>query len=93
LKLKHKGSMLLESLTALAISLLVVFTLTYCVNEQFKLLQTWEEKVNADKIILLHLKNENVPDILVVKGKKYFFRQRDDLYQVKVNNSVYQIKK
>jgi hypothetical protein len=76
LKLQHKGFVLLESLTAFTISLMIILTLTYCVNEQFKLLNRWEEQVNADKIVLLNLKNDNIPNPLIIEGQKYFFQEK-----------------
>jgi hypothetical protein len=93
LKLQHKGFVLLESLTAFTISLMIILTLTYCVNEQFKLLNRWEEQVNADKIVLLNLKNNNIPNPLIIEGQKYFFSRENNLFKVSVNNHVYQIEK
>lgn len=93
MKLQHKGFVLLESLTAFTISLMIILTLTYCVNEQFKLLNRWEEQVNADKIVLLNLKNDNIPNPLIIKGQKYFFSRENNLFKVSVNNHVYQIEK
>jgi len=85
--------MLLESLTGFAISLMIILTLSYCVNEQFKLLNQWEEQVNADKIILMHLKSKEIPNLLTIKGKEYSFTNTSNSYQVEVNKNVYQIKK
>ena len=93
LNLKRKGLLLLESLTAFFISLIIIFTLTYCVTEQLKLLNYWEERATADKVIWLHLKRNNIPDPLIVAGRKYYYHQQNNLYQVKVNNHVYSIKK
>lgn len=90
---RHDGFVLLESLTAFFISLLILLTLVYCVNEQFNLLNQWEEKVSSDKIILLHLKSDKIPNPLIIKDKKYYFSQESNTYQVKVNGHVYQIKK
>ncbi|AYE37774.1 hypothetical protein D1B17_03645 [Companilactobacillus zhachilii] len=90
---RRKGYLLLESLTALTISILIIFTLNYCINEQFKLLNSWERKVNADKIVLLHLKNKDVPNNLVIKGQEYYFTQLDDYYHVKVGKNDYKFKK
>jgi len=95
LRKKHEGFILVESLTAFAISLMIILTLSYCVNEQFSLLNHWEERVNADKIILLHLKVEgdiaenNIPNPLTIKGQKYLFSKKKNSYQVTVNNHVY----
>lgn len=91
MKLKHKGFVLVESLTSLAISLLIIFMLTYCVSEQFKLLDGWEQRVNAHKIILLHLSNPNLPAVMIIKGQKYYFQQTKNNYQVSVRNNVYQV--
>ena len=93
MKKKHEGFILLESLTGFAISLMIILTLSYCVNEQFKLLSHWEEQVNADKIILMHLKSKEIPNILIIKGKEYSFTNTSNSYQVEVNKNVYQIKK
>jgi len=97
LKKRHDGFILIESLTAFAISLMILLTLSYCVNEQFKLINYWEERVNADKIILLHIKNKdnsiakNFPNKLIIKGQSYYFTQSQNIYQVEVNNHVYKI--
>jgi len=93
LKLKHNGFILIESLTAFSISLLIILTLSYCVNEQFKLLNHWEEQVNADKIVLLHLKNDKVPNPLIIRNQRYYFSKESDFYRVHVNGQDYQIKK
>ncbi|MGQ2375637.1 hypothetical protein [Companilactobacillus zhachilii] len=90
---RHKGFVLIESLTALFISLLILWTLVYCVNEQFTLLNNWEEKVSSDKIILLHLKSDKIPNPIIIKDKKYYFSQDLNFYQVKVNGHAYKIKK
>ncbi|MFC6176992.1 hypothetical protein ACFQAV_09075 [Companilactobacillus huachuanensis] len=97
MKKKHDGFVLIESLTAFAISLMIILTLSYCVNEQFKLINYWEERVNADKIILLHIKNKdnkfarNFPNKLIIKGQSYYFTQNQNFYQVEVNKNVYKI--
>jgi len=70
---------------------MIIFTLTYCVNEQFKLLNQWEQRVTAHKIILLHLKSKDVPDKVIVKNKKYYFSEDNNKYRVTVNKDVYQI--
>ncbi|WP_338216622.1 hypothetical protein [Companilactobacillus muriivasis] len=93
MKKKHEGFILLESLTGFAISLMIILTLSYCVNEQFKLLSQWEEQVNADKIILMHLKSKEIPNVLIIKGKEYSFTNTSNSYQVEANKNVYQIKK
>lgn len=85
--------MLLDSLTGFAISLMIILTLSYCVNEQFKLLNHWEEQVSADKIVLMHLKSKEIPDLLIIKGKEYSFTNTSNFYQVEVNKNVYQIEK
>lgn len=92
LKNKRSGFILLESLVSLAISLLIIFTLTICVSEQFKLLNQWEHRVTAHKIIWLHLKSPAVRDPVIVKNEKYYFQQKGDLYQVIVGHEIYQIK-
>lgn len=92
LKKVHSGLVLLESLISLAISLVIISTLTLCISEQFKILHNWEERVNAHKLISLHLQNENIPDQITVKGQKYFFAKNQNSYQVRVNQNVYQIK-
>jgi len=91
LKEKHEAFVLLESITALMISLMIIFTLTLCVSEQFKLLNRWEQRVNAHKIMLLHLSNQNMRDPIIVKNQKYYFRQQENKYQVRVNGNVYQM--
>lgn len=99
MKRRHDGFILIESLTAFAISLMILLTLSYCVNEQFKLINYWEERVNADKIILLHLKNKDnkvardFPNKLIIKGQSYHFEQNQNFYQVEVNKHVYKIPK
>lgn len=99
LKKRHDGFILIESLTAFTISLMIILTLSYCVNEQFKLINYWEERVNADKIILLHIKNKdnritkNFPNELIIKGQSYHFKQKQNFYQVEVNKHVYKIPK
>ncbi len=92
LKQNREGFVLAESLVALSISVLIIFTLTYCVKEEFKVIDHWEERVNAHKIILLNLYSNNVPNPLIIKNKKYFFETINDGYQVTVNKNVYQIK-
>lgn len=89
---KSEGFVLIEAITSLTISLLIIFTLTYCVNEQFKVLNSWEQRVNAHKIILLHLQDTNMPQKVTVKGQDYYFSQTENKYQVRVNKNVYQIK-
>lgn len=91
LKRTHEGFVLMESLTALSISVLIIFTLTYCIKEEFELINHWEERVNAHKIILLNLQSKNVPNPLIIKDKKYFFKENNNKYQVMVNHNVYQI--
>ncbi|WP_057881253.1 hypothetical protein [Companilactobacillus kimchiensis] len=80
---------MIESLTALMISTLIILTLSICVSEQFKLLNEWEQRVNAHKIILLHLKSTELPNPIIVKGQKYYFYQKENKYQVRVNQNVY----
>lgn len=89
--MRHKAFILIESLTALAISMLIITTLTYCINEQFKLLDNWEQRVTAHKVIWLNLKSDHIPNPLIVKDKKYYFKKYDNKYQVKVGSNVYQI--
>lgn len=93
LKVQRKGFVLIEAITSLMISVMIIFTLTYCVNEQFHLLSSWEDRVNAHKIILLHLETDNLPNPIMIKNKKYFYEQQDNKYLVKVNGYVYQIEK
>ncbi|WP_119326560.1 hypothetical protein [Companilactobacillus musae] len=88
---RHEGFILIEAITSLTIALLVIFTLTLCVNEQFKLLNNWEQRVNAHKIVLLHLKNSQIPEKMTIKGQDYYFSQIKNKYQVRVNKNVYQI--
>jgi len=91
LRNKHEGFILLESLTALMISMMIIFTLSLCVSEEFKLLNHWEQRVNAHKIMLLHLGNANLRDPIVIKNQKYYFQQQNNNYQVRVNDNVYQM--
>lgn len=70
---------------------MVVLTLTYCINEQFKLLNNWEERVNAHKIMLLNLKNNNIPNPLIIKNQEYYFFRHENKFEVKVNKNVYQM--
>lgn len=83
---------MLESLTALMISTLVIFLLTICINEQFKLLNGWEQRVNAHKIILLNLKSPAIKNPITIENKKYYFKKIEGVYQVQVNKDVYKIK-
>jgi hypothetical protein len=92
LRQHREGFVLAESLVALSISVLIIFTLTYCVKEEFKVIDHWEERVNAHKIVLLNLRSHNVPNPLIIKDKKYFFETNNNEYQVTVNKNVYQIK-
>lgn len=91
LRIKHDGFILLESITGLLIAMMVILTLTFCVNEQFKLLAHWEERVNAHKLLLLHLQNSHIPDPIIIKDKKYYFHQQENKYQIQVNKNVYQM--
>jgi len=91
LKSKRDGFILLESLTALMISIMIIFTLSFCVSEEFKLLNHWEQRVNAHKIMLLHLSNTNLRDPIIIKNQKYYWRKQDNNYQVRVNDNVYQM--
>lgn len=90
---QHKGFMLIESITALAISLLVVGTLTYCITSQFRILNQWEQRVNAHKMILLHLQQKQIPQTITIKNQKYHFQENINNYQVSVGNDVYQMEK
>lgn len=90
---QREGFVLIESLTAFFISVLILWILVYCVNEQFTLLNNWEEKVSSDKVILLHIKSDKIPNPVIIKDKKYYFSQESDTYQVKVDGHVYKIKK
>ncbi|AUI70782.1 hypothetical protein COSHB9_13870 [Companilactobacillus alimentarius] len=90
---KRNGFILFESLTALIISVSVIFTLTLCVTEQFKLIDKWEQRVNAHKIILLYLEGQDVSRKIVIKNRVYYFSQTQNKYQVMVNKNVYQIEK
>lgn len=92
LRSRHLGFVLIESLTALMISTLVIFLLTICINEQFKLLNGWEQRVNAHKIILLNLKYPQLKNPITIENKRYYFEKNKENYQVRVNNDVYQIK-
>lgn len=80
-------------MTAFSISLMIILTLTYCINEQFKLVNYWEERVNADKIILMNLKSDNIPNPLIIKNQKYYYKSQKNSFQVEVNKHVYEIKK
>lgn len=83
---------MIESLTALMISTMIIFLLTICINEQFKLLNGWEQRVNAHKIILLNLKYPQLKNPITIENKRYYFKKNEKSYQVQVNNDVYQIK-
>ena len=90
---KRNGFILFESLTALIISVSVIFTLTLCVTEQFKLIDKWEQRVNAHKIILLYPEGQDVSRKIVIKNRVYYFSKTQNKYQVMVNKNVYQIEK
>lgn len=66
--------------------------LSLCVSEQFKLINQWEQRVNAHKIILLHLENPHMPKKVTVKNRIYYYQKIGNTYQVRVNNHVYQVK-
>lgn len=83
---------MLESLISLFVSLMIILTLTICVSEQFKLLNQWEHRVTAHKVIWLHLKSQAVRDPVIVKNQKYYFQQKGATYQVKVGHEIYQVK-
>lgn len=89
---RRSGFILVEALTSLTISLMIIFMLSICVSEQFKLINEWEQRVNAHKIILLHLKNKDIPNQVTIKNRIYNYQQIGNVYQVKVNNHVYQVK-
>ncbi|CAJ1196634.1 hypothetical protein CPR19092_LGOLGGFK_01872 [Companilactobacillus paralimentarius] len=89
---KRSGFILVEALTSLTISLMIIFMLSLCVSEQFKLINQWEQRVNAHKIILLHLENSHMPDKVMIKNRIYYYQKIENTYQVKVNNHVYQVK-
>jgi len=90
LKHRHDGFILIESISSLAISIMIIFTLTICINEQFKVLTHWEQRVNAHKIILLHLNSKDIPNKIIIKNQAYYFQQKENKYQVTVNKNVYQ---
>lgn len=90
---KREGFVLIESITAFAISILIISTLTYCVNEQFKLLNQWEQRVNAHKIILMNLEKNNFPKVVTIKNKQYSFKENQSGYQVSVGKDVYEMEK
>lgn len=66
--------------------------LSLCVSEQFKLINQWEQRVNAHKIILLHLENSHMPNKVTIKNRIYYYQKIGKTYQVRVNNYVYQVK-
>lgn len=66
--------------------------LSLCVSEQFKLINQWEQRVNAHKIILLHLENSYMPNKVTIKNRIYYYQKIGNTYQVRVNNYVYQVK-
>jgi len=73
------------------ISIMIIFTLTLCVSEQFKLLNNWEQRVNAHRLILQHLEYPDMKDQVIIKNQKYYFQRIENKYQVTVNKNVYQI--
>ncbi|GEO47839.1 hypothetical protein LKI01_18380 [Companilactobacillus paralimentarius] len=89
---RHSGFILVEALTSLTISLTIIFMLSLCVSEQFKLINQWEQRVNAHKIILLHLENSHMPNKVTIKNRIYYYQKIGNTYQVRVNNYVYQVK-
>ncbi|GEO58431.1 hypothetical protein [Companilactobacillus bobalius] len=89
---RHSGFILVEALTSLTISLTIIFMLSLCVSEQFKLINQWEQRVNAHKIILLHLENSHMPNRVTIKNRIYYYQKIGNTYQVRVNNHVYQVK-
>lgn len=66
---------MLESLITLVISVTIILTLSYCVAEQFKIINNWEARVSAHKVMLLHLNNKNISDVITIDGKEYKFSQ------------------
>jgi len=85
--------MLLESLITLSISVMILLTMSYCVSEQFKLINNWEERVSAHKIILMHLKSPNLNNITEVNGKRYIYNELNNRAIVKVNGKIYYVQK
>ncbi|APX72388.1 hypothetical protein M5C72_04415 [Companilactobacillus allii] len=89
----RSGFMLLESLITMSISITILITLSMCVGQQFKILNYWEERVSAHKIMLIHSKTDNMDNEHIVDGKKYFYDNINGRMSVKVNGNIFYAQK
>lgn len=80
---------MLESLITLAISVTIILTLSYCVAEQFKIINNWETRTSAHKVMLLHAKYKNIPDTITIDDRDYKFSQMGNQMKVEVNGQTF----
>lgn len=73
--------------------MMIVLTLSYCVSEQFKIIDNWEMRSSAHKIMELHLRNSNLPADITIDNKKYKFSQTKSLMKVEVNGKTFYAQK
>lgn len=70
---------------------MIVSTLSYCLNAQLQQIKTFEDRVNAHKLMLLNLNGKSSIDEMTVKNKKYIFTKNENNMKVHTKNEIYQI--
>jgi len=72
---------------------MIILTLSYCVSEQFHIINNWEERASAHKVMLLHIRHENMPDTIMIDGKHYKYSQTKNEMAVEVNGKTFYMQK
>lgn len=85
--------MLLESLITMTISVTILITLSLCVGQQFKILNHWEERVSAHKVMLMHLRTNKLNNENIIDGKEYIYENFENRINVKVNGKIFYAQK
>ncbi len=76
------GFLLLESILSLTLALLMISTLTMTVSSGIKSLNQHEERVSAHKLMLLKIKHNEHPNMVMINGKQYRIQKQNQQISV-----------
>ena len=90
MKNKRPGFLLVEALLALSISLAILLSLTYFVQQHYQLLREWEWRTNAHKLMLQSLQAE-LPEEVTLRGDSYHLQTKSDQIEVSVRGHQFTV--
>lgn len=91
LRKKRKGFVLAESVVSLFITVLIAFTLTICLGEQYQKIKLFEQRVNAHKLMLINLDSHQDVSKQIVRNQTYLYEKSENKLKVKVDRELYQV--